>query len=378
LIGNNHFVPPDNKEFELSLFGTGYGESIVLHLGFDYWIIIDSCRDPASKKPAALEYLLNLGVDVSSQVSMVAATHWDTDHIEGLAQIIQAAKSARFVCSSATNSDEFDRFVAFGQGTVQLLPKTSSAEIVEILTEIPASDRTQRKPRLASAGKVLLDIDPGVPIIVQALSPSDADVIAALARLKNIPSSAQKMNRIRLPRMDSNDASVALSVRIGEEAFCLLGADLEEIGSTDRGWQAIVTEWPSHKGRHRVFKIPHHGSKNGHHDLIWSTLLESKPYSVLTSCVHGRTCIPTREDCERILNASGHAFLTTIPRKAKYKDPNPAVRRTMSDMTDSVHVVNPSLGHVRLRRSLASGSEWKLNLFGAAAEMTSGLISQLV
>ena len=38
-------TPPGRREFELTLLGPGYGESIVLHVGDGIWILVDSCLD---------------------------------------------------------------------------------------------------------------------------------------------------------------------------------------------------------------------------------------------------------------------------------------------------------------------------------------------
>jgi hypothetical protein len=60
---------PAPHEIEISLFGPGFGESIVVHAGNDHWIIVDSCIDADSGRPAALAYLDSIKVDVSSAVS---------------------------------------------------------------------------------------------------------------------------------------------------------------------------------------------------------------------------------------------------------------------------------------------------------------------
>ena len=38
-------MPPGKNEFEITLFGPGYGESVVLHVGSGAWIVVDSCID---------------------------------------------------------------------------------------------------------------------------------------------------------------------------------------------------------------------------------------------------------------------------------------------------------------------------------------------
>ena len=64
-------TPPARDEIELTLFGPGYGESVVLHIGDGAWAIVDSCIDKDGR-PSALSYLENL--DPAEVVVLVAAT----------------------------------------------------------------------------------------------------------------------------------------------------------------------------------------------------------------------------------------------------------------------------------------------------------------
>ena len=54
MAGSNVNIAPERSEIEVSLFGPGYGESIVLHLGENLWLIVDSCLDPLTRDPAPL------------------------------------------------------------------------------------------------------------------------------------------------------------------------------------------------------------------------------------------------------------------------------------------------------------------------------------
>src|SRR5476651_2566238 len=100
-------IPPSPNELELSLFGPGVGECLVVHLGSGNWMIVDSCLKEPRGRPIALEYLESLNVDVGSQVKLVVVTHWNDDHIQGIGEIVRAASSARFACSAALGSREF-------------------------------------------------------------------------------------------------------------------------------------------------------------------------------------------------------------------------------------------------------------------------------
>ncbi|MDH4188144.1 MAG: MBL fold metallo-hydrolase, partial [Nitrospira sp.] len=106
MVGNEFGLPPATDEIEICLFGPGYGESILLHLGRNDWAIIDSCLS-RFKTPAPIEYLKALGLRPSEVVKLVVATHWHDDHVGGLGSIVREAESAKFVCSEALNAEEF-------------------------------------------------------------------------------------------------------------------------------------------------------------------------------------------------------------------------------------------------------------------------------
>jgi glyoxylase-like metal-dependent hydrolase (beta-lactamase superfamily II) len=93
--------PPPPDIFEVSLFGPGKGESIVVHLGARRWIVVDSCRDQRSGEVAALKYLRGIGVDLAAEVLAVVATHAHDDHFAGIADIVEACSQAIIVTSQA-------------------------------------------------------------------------------------------------------------------------------------------------------------------------------------------------------------------------------------------------------------------------------------
>jgi glyoxylase-like metal-dependent hydrolase (beta-lactamase superfamily II) len=120
---------PNPQEIEVSFFGPGFGESVVIHAGNDEWIVIDSCIDSDSGQPAALVYFNQIGVDPSKAVRLVLATHWHDDHIGGMAELIRQCATAEFACSAAVTRNEFLEVAAVynsrplaSPGLVGLLP----------------------------------------------------------------------------------------------------------------------------------------------------------------------------------------------------------------------------------------------------------------
>lgn len=93
---------PGRDLIEVSIFGPGKGESVLVHLGQNQWIIVDSCIAPRTREIPALEYLDQIGVDASTQVRLIVATHAHDDHFaEGY--------SRKFRKGHSLNIAEFSR-----------------------------------------------------------------------------------------------------------------------------------------------------------------------------------------------------------------------------------------------------------------------------
>ncbi|MCY4385175.1 MAG: MBL fold metallo-hydrolase [Nitrospinae bacterium] len=99
-------TPPDIDEFEFTLLGPGYGESIVLHVGGGAWVLVDSCLDEKGT-PRSLRYLENMDIDPAESVELIVATHWHDDHIRGMTQMVEVCDKATFCCSSVLRDKEF-------------------------------------------------------------------------------------------------------------------------------------------------------------------------------------------------------------------------------------------------------------------------------
>src|ERR1700689_5421074 len=97
--------PPEADVIEVSLFGPGYGESCVIHLGSNDWIVVDSCIDRSVGENAVLAYFGRMGLSPESSVRLLVATHAHDDHIGGLSGLVSACPDAPLVCSVAMNSD---------------------------------------------------------------------------------------------------------------------------------------------------------------------------------------------------------------------------------------------------------------------------------
>ena len=369
----NKSQSPNTTEIEVSVFGPGFGESIVVHLGDGEWAIVDSCLEPANQQPAAREYLKQLGVDVATAVKLVVATHWHDDHIRGLGAILRACTSAQFFCSAALRGPEITELVEL-YGRQLLLDTTGVTEFAQVIDELTRRAENGRPrhfvtPEFAVANlRLWFRAGPGKVLAeIHALSPSSAAMGVAQARLSHL---TQNPLPRRLPPLSPNHASVVLWIKVGGVEV-LLGSDLEEQSDQRLGWSAIVNSTMRVPISAEVCKTAHHGSENGDHAGIWKVLLQPRPVTVTTPFVRGNVSLPTKAVAQRICDRSSPAYLTAFPVTKKVPRRSHAVDRTIQGAVRWIRQVQPVQGHVRLRRDINSPASqgWAEEMFGAAVRL---------
>lgn len=305
---------------EVVLIGPGYGESVLLNLGDECWIVVDSCVRRNSHGSLALEYLVERGVDVSKHVRMIIASHWHDDHVRGLATVVEACTSSRFVCSSALRRDEF---LALLNHSISVSSRFSSG-VEEFRNILSILESRKQSPIWANgARRVLLSPTRDVEA-VWTLSPSDRDTLNAMRNFVAVATDNKAASRI--PAIPPNDAAVAVIVELANGESVLLGADLEHhVGASDRGWHAVIND----SGRPRVsstlYKVAHHGSANAHCPSMWlegsecdsriddespSLLVTGETVCILAPWRRGRSRLPKKSDVERLARLSASVNLT--------------------------------------------------------------------
>ncbi|GMU86956.1 MAG: hypothetical protein AMXMBFR48_21970 [Ignavibacteriales bacterium] len=101
---------PEDDEFELSVFGNGNGESVVLHLGDKKWAIIDSFQT-FEKQSVPLEYIRQCSGN-NYEIEFVLATHWHNDHVKGISDILADDSTQTFFQSAALSTEIFAQFIS--------------------------------------------------------------------------------------------------------------------------------------------------------------------------------------------------------------------------------------------------------------------------
>jgi beta-lactamase superfamily II metal-dependent hydrolase len=298
----------------------------------------------------ALEYLKSLEVDVATRVKLVVATHWHDDHIQGIAELLTAAESAKFVCSAAYKFQQLLRLVQLGTNTAPTFSATKEyAGVVALLNERrhKGEKRDAVGPIPALANKKLLalsNVERPIAAEIFALSPADGVYNRAEAELQRALSSVEQ--RLRPSRQGPNELCVVLWLKIGV-LNVLLGADLEHVPGSVEGWQAIISSAERPEGRARIFKVPHHGSENADCPACWTDLLVEHPIAILTP--YSPSKLPTSENIDRLCVRTPEVFLTSNPGHYRIPRRDNAVEKTLRDAVITRRALAGRMGHVRLR-----------------------------
>ena len=351
-------IAPQRDQLEVSLFGPGYGECVLLHIGDGNWVIVDSCFDK-HREPVALAYLRNLGSNPAEVVRLVAATHWHDDHIRGMGRLVEVCKNARFCCASVLHEREFLAAVGALARRPMSLVGSGMQEFYKVMSLLTERD----SPRVfAIANRRIFRLD---HCEVWTLSPSDTKFDAFLREIGRLLPQKGETKR-RVPALTPNKIAVVLSIEIGE-AVILLGSDLE-----GQGWLEILDarERPNRKAS--VFKVPHHGSQNAHEDRVWNEMLRDDPVAVLAPWRRGGRNLPTERDVKRILSFTGRAY-TTVSHNARIRRParnrRNAVERTIRETGARIWRADQFSGLIRLRKALGSQTDWDVETFGSACPL---------
>ncbi len=372
--GGNLNLPPKPHELEISIFGPGYGECIVVHLGHDNWFIVDSCIDIFTREPVALAYFEKLNIDPSASVRQIIATHWHDDHIRGFGKLLHACSSAQLVLSNALRFDEFNQLIECF-GTATMIDSSGLDEfhkVLSILRDRKKNGIQHHIPVFAIQSRRIWDgfmeTFGNAPLRCEmvSLSPSDSAVLASkLEFAKLIPKVSDPKRWV--PPITPNRAAVVLWLRVGNFSV-LLGADLEESGDPKTGWSVIVNSHSPQDGRASIFKVPHHGSLTAHNPGVWEEMLTGEPIAVLTPFQRGSASLPAKDDLQRLASLTQNAFATCgIKNRIVKRDRT--VEKTIKNVAGKISVLDGFSGHVRIR--FKTPGEGTVELFGDAQQLKS-------
>lgn len=346
-------APPEGDEFEVTLFGPGYGEALALHLGEGTWMLVDSCIAPDTDQPASREYLQQLGV-IPEQVKVIVATHWHDDHIRGISDLARTYPEAEFAVSGVFNNKEAIAFLAGYGGTGSSGLARGARELYDVMQE-----RKVLYPALHRSIVLEKQLN-GNAVRVTAFSPVPAAFAQCVAHMAQyIPREDDAITHA--PELKPNLEAVVLHVDLAGDAL-LLGADLEDHGAL--GWTAIAADqWSAGKTRATVYKAAHHGSHTGDCLQTWEKLLANKPLATVTPFNLGSVRLPTDADKARLKANTAQTYISSGASRRPRMDKR--IEKRVGDIVKNLVVANAGFGAVRLRRKIGAPT-WSVSLFGAA------------
>jgi hypothetical protein len=362
-------IIPEKDIFEISLLGTGggYGESIVLHLGNNNWIVVDSCINPYTKECLPLIYLRSKGVDLVKDVKLIICTHWHDDHILGISNLFESCKSAGFCMARTTDTKKFLQFVGldFHKSKVDV----SASSTIEISKCFDIVKERKLNLKGAEQDKLLWSSNQNKIISrIFALSPSDFIINSFESEISTLITEYGTSNR-KIVLQTPNEKSVALYISVNNHSI-ILGSDLEVSKSNDKGWLCILDHCHCIDNKSSLFKIPHHGSKNGYHERIWSQLLKPNPIAKLTPYSIGRK-LPNTDMIDIFKNHTDNLYITskvTLSKDAKKRERS--ISKAINKFNDSLREVKFSFGVVCCSLDVLNDeSTWSVNLIGDALKI---------
>ena len=360
-----------DDQFEVYLIGTGnYGESVVLNLGMNNWIVVDSCIDPTSKEVLPLSFLKSKGVDIENDVKLIVCTHWHDDHIKGISKILEACKSSDFSMAIASDRTKFLQFIGFDYSKYKdEVTIVSTEEINRCLNII---DSEQRGCILALQDKSIFfssNESKKYKCSICALSPSDEvlkDYGIELTKMMEDISSGKK-----IIDQSPNEKSVVLLISVNNYSV-LLGGDLEVSPNDKKGWICIVDNSTSIKEKPKasLFKIPHHGSRTGYHERIFKELLSENCIAEMTSCHIGN--LPREEMIRTFFIHTNDVYITSLPKGLRAKP-----KKRPSNIELSIKKFNPTIKELPYSYGIISAyidykknnDTWHINTEGNALKL---------
>ena len=353
----------NSRIVEVSIFGGGVGECIVVKFEEESWMVIDSCRDSVSKRPIALKYFEERGIDYKSCVKYIMATHWHDDHINGIADLVQECPSAKFIASLALNKDEFYSLVLTNENHERILKEKTSGvrEFYRVFNFLKSHNCIERLiwAKCDQLIERMRDIE------IRTLSPSNKEITLAMQRITQFLPRVKTSLKV-IPERGPNHTAVVTLIKIADLKL-LFGADLEETSDPNCGWSAIVSNSNSLEQEIRLIKVPHHGSRNAHNDVLWENHLLKDGVALVTP--YSRSRLPRNDDIDRITHFVQKSYCTSPPNPKKIKRQHErAVEKTIKGATKFYRAFKENMGQVKFEYDFAK-KEGKIETYGAAKKL---------
>lgn len=422
---NEKLDAPSNNEAEVTLIGgtSGFGETIIIHIGNGIWAVVDSCINPINGECVALSYLNDINVNIKEQLRYIVCTHWHEDHIMGLSKILEACSNKTVLAlSCADDRQQFiyemiekcnysgksrklkelhdsicmankkgikikrvqqDQMIFNKNGTECFALSPSLNEINKFNLEIATAQVKYHKAlrqveKLREIGKNIIEdaiaIEDEVFYALADLIKDNLDDDVSLEEVEDL------LKYKDVKKVELNNRCVAMLLKIKGHNV-ILGADLEHNrkNSPEDGWHSVSNCECMENVMANLYKIPHHGSETGYYEFFLHKHIKPDAVSKLTSWIIGKDVLPKNDMLKKYYDHSKNLYITTTSiLKRKNNEDNRTFRKIMNESSEEIFELIPQLGIIRSRINIDSNDDtWKTVLFGSAKKIEKGYIESL-
>ncbi|HUT95279.1 MAG TPA: MBL fold metallo-hydrolase [Thermoguttaceae bacterium] len=308
---------PGNSEeprVEIHLLACGHGDTILLRLPGDRWILVDCHLRDLRTRHHFFDFVRSRGID---RLDFIFQTHPDFDHFCGMGQVLDhftsEGRSVRYWCDGGLGADQVRDLL-----WEEELSEREYAKLHRRLDELSHDDLIE----------IVAVNDWTKPISPSGYSDSvHLFVVAPPATLarKITRRDIGKLGIDAKAKLESNALSLVmvLSTAAGDvDCNMLLSAD----GSVDEMLWALETWHRRAEEYHRVksfdvIKVPHHGSMKSHTPALCDAKRKESTARIAAISAGTRRALPDKEVIRAYLNEEWLVLLTTTrttSRRANY------------------------------------------------------------
>jgi hypothetical protein len=321
-LDRNKITPPKTDEIELTFFGPGFGESIVVHIPGIGWGIIDSCEfGPVSGRfVPPLQYVIYQKVN---RLAFLVLTHPHADHFKGMEQIVDhyLGRIDRVCRYAGDGARELGVYL-----TNRAIKGTPGAKSLSSVFKAfkKAVDNNAESRRLGAMTQIIPRKQVSIngtttEVEVLSLSPSAYDE-QLYVNILRVASPELTGIITEIPDSDHNLVSSAIWISAGD-VVVILGSDVEKGRGRSSGWRGIIGSVDAPGLPVKALKVSHHGSPSAYYKKAWEQHCGGKKItSVVTPFARGKQPRPSEEDIERIKKFSSHVGLTSQLRYVRALD----------------------------------------------------------
>jgi beta-lactamase superfamily II metal-dependent hydrolase len=317
------------------VFGRGNGESILVQLEANHWMVVDCFINPNTDEPAAISYLKSIGQKPENVIKTIIITHFHEDHVRGMKDLISLSNPNAKVCmpDALTTKEALNYYT-----TLDILNGYDELSKVRELCSIFEYMMSQKRFVIKlNQDKLIFENENHV---VTALSPSDYDSQAAAQQFIAEVSKSGKAIPLSASKHTPNHFCIAINVENkNTKKSILLGGDLEICTNPSAGWNAAISSIKApKKDSIQMFKVPHHGSETAYHQDTWDNYVEKDAIAMITT--FGSCKLPRLEYVEQFKKYTQHVLCATKPKYNTKQVLNHHMARILAKTGSSIKATN--------------------------------------